>query len=255
VFATVRPVEDFNAVQTLVAGGLSDYEVARRTGIPRATVQNWRRRPLRLRKPLPPAPGDWQPPDPWAYAYLLGLYLGDGHIAVSDKGSAAVLRLYMDERYGLIIAAAANVIRRTVPGPAVRVHPRPGSVAVCASSRVWPVAFPQHGPGRKHERPIRLTGWQVQLTTRHPKALLRGLIHSDGCRTVNRFTVALPESGRREYAYPRYFFSNHSIDIQRIFCHHCELLGIKWTQSKPYMLSVSDRTSVSLLDSFVGPKE
>jgi hypothetical protein len=161
----------------------------------------------------------------------------------------------MDARYPVLIAAAENAIIRTAPETEVRTRRRSGCVEMSTSDPIWPLAFPQHGPGRKHERPIRLTGWQVQLTTRHPKALLRGLIHSDGCRTVNRFTVALPESGRREYAYPRYFFSNHSIDIQRIFCHHCELLGIKWTQSKPYMLSVSDRTSVSLLDSFVGPKE
>jgi hypothetical protein len=116
------------------------------------------------------------------------------------------------------------------------------------------VAFPQHGPGRKHERVIELADWQRELTTRHPKALLRGLIHSDGCRCVNRFTTRLPQGGDREYSYVRYFFSNHSLGIQRIFASHCELLGIKWTQSKPFMLSVSDRASVAMLDSFIGPK-
>jgi len=113
---------------------------------------------------------------------------------------------------------------------------------------------PQHGPGRKHTRPIELTDWQLELTTRHPKAVIRGLIHSDGCRTVNRFTIRLPKGGDREYAYVRYFFSNHSLGIQRIFASHCELLGVRWTQSTPFMLSVSDRASVALLDSFIGPK-
>ena len=64
----------------------------------------------------------------------------------------------------------------------------------------------------------------------------------------------LLQSGLSAYEISRYFFSNHSIDIQRIFCDHCELMGIRWTQSKPLMLSVSDRTSVALLDSFIGPK-
>jgi hypothetical protein len=43
--------------------------------------------------------------------------------------------------------------------------------------------FPQHGPGRKHERPIVLAGWQQSITRRHPKQLIRGLIDSDGCRS------------------------------------------------------------------------
>jgi len=56
------------------------------------------------------------------------------------------------------------------------------------------------------------------------------------------------------YAFQSYFFSNHSLGIQRIFASHCELLGVRWTQSTPFMLSVSDRASVALLDSFIGPK-
>ncbi len=67
--------------------------------------------------------------------------------------------------------------------------------------------FPQHGPGRKHRRPMTLTGWQRALVDEHPQEFLRGLIHSDGCRVTNRFTVALPSSRRAENAYPRCFFS------------------------------------------------
>jgi hypothetical protein len=36
--------------------------------------------------------------------------------------------------------------------------------------------FPQHGPGRKHERPIRLEPWQELIVAAHPKAMVRGLI-------------------------------------------------------------------------------
>jgi hypothetical protein len=39
-----------------------------------------------------------------------------------------------------------------------------------------------------------------------------------------------------------------------IFCEHCELLGIRWTQSNPRNISVSHRKSVALLDEFIGPK-
>jgi hypothetical protein len=42
--------------------------------------------------------------------------------------------------------------------------------------------------------------------------------------------------------------------ISQIFCEHCELLGIHWTQSSFKNISISHRESVAILDSFVGPK-
>ena len=122
-----------------------------------------------------------------------------------------------------------------------------------ASTR-WPLLFPQYGRGRKHERPIRLQTWQQDLVDTFPQELLRGLIHSDGCRTVNRFTTTLPSGRVAEYAYPRYFFTNISADIRELFCRTCEVLGIRWTQSNHRNISVSHRRSVAALDAFVGPK-
>ena len=87
-----------------------------------------------------------------------------------------------------------------------------------------------------------------------PEPFLRGLIHSDGCRTVNRFKTKLPSGRVAEYAYPRYFFSDQSADIRGLFCEFCERLGVRWTQSNPRNISVSHRRSVALLDEFVGPK-
>ena len=114
--------------------------------------------------------------------------------------------------------------------------------------------FPNTGPGRKHTRSIRLTAWQREIVDEHPRPFLRGLIHSDGCRTVNRFNTKLPSSRVAVYAYPRYFFSNQSADIRGLFCEYCERLGIRWTQSNPRHISVSHRDSVARLDEFVGPK-
>jgi len=87
-----------------------------------------------------------------------------------------------------------------------------------------------------------------------PRPFLRGLIHSDGCRVVNRFTTTLPSGRVAEYAYPRYFFSNLSADIRALFCEYCERLGIRWTQSNHRNISVAQRRSVALLDEFIGPK-
>ena len=86
-----------------------------------------------------------------------------------------------------------------------------------------------------------LAEWQREIVDGHPEQFLRGLIHSDGCRTVNRFTTTLPSGRVAEYAYPRYFFSNLSADIRGLFCAYCERLGVRWTQSNPRNISVSHR--------------
>lgn len=48
-----------------------------------------------------------------------------------------------------------------------------------------------------------MVDWQPAIVDEHPQPLIRGLIHSDGWRGLNRVTVK-----GREYAYPRYQFSN-----------------------------------------------
>ena len=132
----------------------------------------------------------------------------------------------------------------------VSVRPRSGCAAVHVQSagKRWLDAFPQHGPGRKHERPIVLTQWQWEIVGRHRGDFVRGLIHSDGCRTINRFTTRLPSGRLAEYAYPRYFFSNLSPDIRDLFSEACDALGVRWSRSSSRNISVSHRRSVALLD-------
>jgi len=111
----------------------------------------------------------------------------------------------------------------------------------------------QIGEHGKHSRAITLQPWQQEILDARPWEFIRGLIHSDGCRVTNWATRRVGEELRR-YEYPRYFFTNYSGDIRRIFCDHCDLLGIRWTQSNARNISVSHRDSVAILDSFVGPK-
>ena len=89
---------------------------------------------------------------------------------------------------------------------------------------------------------------------RHTWSFVRGLIHSDGCRTVNRCKTRLPSGRVAEYAYPRYFFSNLSSDIRGLFCESCDSLGVRWRQSNHRNISISHRASVALLDKHIGPK-
>lgn len=196
----------------------------------------------------------WYPPDPESYAHLLGLYLGDGW--VWEAGRTFGLRLALDARYPAIIegaaaAMAATGLPRTV---SVRQKADSGSVVVTGYSVRWPEAFPQHGPGRKHTRPIVLADWQEEIVAAAPEQFLRGLVESDGCRTINRFTTLLPSGRRATYAYPRYFFSNESADIRGLFCATCDRLGIRWTASSRRNISVARRDDVRRLDAIAGPK-
>jgi hypothetical protein len=250
----VRSIEEKILVGSLLDEGLNDCEISRRTGIPRATVRDWRRKPARkiARRPIGcPACGHAEH-DPEAlpaadYAYLLGLYLGDGCISPHRRG-VFHLRVTLDVRYPLIIEECRQAVAAVIgkrPGLTSQV----GCVAVSSWSKQWPCLFPQHGPGRKHERKIALVDWQQRIVDEHPRALLRGLIHSDGWRGTNRVTVR-----GKQYAYPRYQFCNVSEDIKRIFCDACDALGIEWRRMNAKNISVARRASVARLDEFVGPK-
>jgi hypothetical protein len=197
----------------------------------------------------------WSPPDPLSYSYLLGIYLGDGCLYVSPSGGAQ-LYIACDAAHPRLVADCAAAVSVVAPGCHVGVHPIKDQrcIRVACTWRRWPEVFPQHGPGPKHDRPIVLEPWQREIVDRFPREFLRGLIHSDGCRTINRFKTRLPSGRVAGYAYPRYFFSNLSADIRGLFCEYCERLGIRWTLSNHRNVSVSHRASVALLDEFVGPK-
>ncbi len=57
----------------------------------------------------------------------------------------------------------------------------------------------------------------------------------------------------RNWAYPRYSFSNRSADIRAIFCAACDALDLHWTLA-PHTVYVSRMRDVARLDEFVGPK-
>ena len=182
------------------------------------------------------------------YAYLLGQYLGDGYIAAHPRG---VYRLVITacDWYPKIIAECADAIRLVMPRNTVEFNGGEGCIRVSSYSKHWPCLFPQHGPGRKHERPIELARWQQAVVNDDPRAFIRGLLHSDGCRVMNRVHVR-----GRWYAYPRYFFSNESDDIRMLFGDACDLVGVEWRHNRRNSISVARRRSVALLDEFVGPK-
>jgi hypothetical protein len=244
----VRSDREVELVMHLVRDGLTDVAIARSTFVPRSTVREWRAKGRRRHGAgCPMCDDSARPLRPASYAYLLGLYLGDGYI--SRLGGAWQLRIFLDRRYPGIIGEACAAILTLRPKNPARLIQREGCVAVSACWKHWPCVFPQHGPGRKHERSIVLTDWQQQIVDDQPDGMLRGLIHSDGWRGTNRVTV-----GGRSYAYPRYNFDNRSADIRALFCSACDAVGVRWTVMSETTISVARRASVARLDEFVGPK-
>jgi hypothetical protein len=244
----------YEAVMALLGTGLSDYRIALQTDVNRSTVRNWRlgtHPPQTIQRAELAAA--WSVQDVPSYCYLLGAYLGDGTVHARRGLSLTIVN---DRRYPGISTEILDAMARTFPGRRPRVHPSSTgeSDILCISHPAIERAFPQHGVGRKHLRPIVLTDWQLELTRAHPASLLRGLIHSDGCRVINRFRTKLPRGRVAEYSYVRYFFSNLSADIRRIFVDHCNLLEIHVTQSNHRNLTVSHRRSVAILEQIVGPK-
>jgi hypothetical protein len=231
-------------VLDLAKCGVNQSMIARIMFIPRSTVRDWlkpqdpRRRPRAPQVNLASLPG----PD---YSYLLGFYLGDGSISKHRRG-VYKLRIVCDSKYTDIIDECVAAMQAVMPSNRVSIQRLPyNAVVIGCYSKNWPILFPQHGPGLKHKRKIALAAWQQDIVDQHPREFLRGLIHSDGCRVLNHV------NGK---GYPRYFFSQVSDDIRRIFCDTCDLLGVQWRLNRWNSVSVARAPSVAILDSFIGPK-
>ena len=235
----------------LIASGLSQNAASKQLGVSRAAIRDW------LRDPTPKATSRTAVPDvkaldPWAYAHLLGLYLGDGHIAAMRRG-VHQLRITCDDKYPGIIAEASLSMHRVRPLARVFLNPQVGCTNVCSYWKHWPTVLPQHGPGPKHRRRIALEAWQRDIVEIEPGRFLRGLFHSDGCRVMN-WTVQTVAGMPKRYEYPRYHFSNESKDIIGICTWALDLVGIPWRLPRRNVVSVARREGVAAMDEFVGPK-
>jgi hypothetical protein len=243
----MRSAKEFETVRRLIAAGVNDCAIARQMDIPRTTVRDWRRRPQVRSRDSCASPWfahDFSSLPARAYSYLLGLYLGDG--CVSRRRRVWCLRVTLDEKYPGIIDRCREAIDVLMPGQhAATRHRADGCVEVSLYSKHWPCLLPQHGPGKKHLRPIRLEPWQEVLVKEATEEFVRGLIDSDGCRVV---------ANDRGVPSVRYHFSNRSDDIRGLFCAALDDLGIAWTRPGRYQVAVYRKAAVARLDEFVGPK-
>jgi hypothetical protein len=235
----------------LLSGGLTLSQTSRAVGVSRAALRDWR-----AGVPRPggshecPGCGD-APLNRRGYAALLGFYLGDGCISAAARYFA--LRVSCDASHPGIIEDVALQISQVRPGGNVWNVSAPGVVVVQSNWKHWPCLFPQHGPGRKHERPIMLDEWQRDIVEEYPADFLRGLLHSDGSRVANWATREV-RGVRKRYDYPRWQFTNHSSDIRHLCSWALDLLDLPWRQSNWKTISVSRRDAVARLDDLVGLK-
>lgn len=248
---------------SLLRGGTKNAEVARRLNVPVGTIGHWKHTDRAKRGECPGAHNpecprcDGSALDAHAYAYALGLYLGDGHISHYSGHRVPSLRITCDDAWPGLMDAAEQALRRVFPFNQVCRTRKGGCHDVKVCSKHLVCLFPQHGPGRKHERRISLEGWQQEIVDAHPWEFIRGLIHSDGCRVTN-WTTRIVAGVKKRYEYPRYFFTNKSDDIRKLCTDTLAKVGVQWTilarGSDPLNVSIARKASVALMDAHIGPK-
>ena len=181
------------------------------------------------------------------YVELLGLYLGDGHIVRTARSYR--LRVFMDSVYpGINEDVRALLDRCFARNDVGLARSSKGTTTILSVySSHLPCLFPQHGPGKKHTRPIVLEDWQRSLVWDAPMHFIRGCILSDGCYFVNR-------TGR--YRYPSYEFANSSEDIADLFTAACDRIGVEYRRYRARLtrIRIYKRDSVAVLLRAVGQK-
>ncbi|MFI7100327.1 helix-turn-helix domain-containing protein [Streptomyces sp. NPDC050161] len=248
---------------TQLRTGARNADVARALGVPTGTISYWRHLDRAGRGECPGAHTpkcprcDGRELDDAAYAYLLALYLGDGHIIRYSGHRVPSLMITCGDDWPGLMDACEAAMRAVFPDNSVcRVRKTGCHNVKIYSAHLW-CMFPQHGEGKKHERPIVLEPWQQQIVDAHPWEFVRGLIHSDGCRIIN-WTTRSVGGTRKRYEYPRYLFANKSDDIRRLFSDTLTKVGVEWTVlargSDPFTVSVARKASVALMDAHIGPK-
>lgn len=252
----MRTKEEQEAIQDCWERKYSQNKASKILGISRSTIKDYYRRlntgtypnwkQERDSKSLGLHPCGFDPHRAYQYAYALGFYLGDGCIS---KGPRAYrLRIFQDARYVKLIKEQQQTLQDLFENNKVSLAKHgENCIAISVYSNALPSLFPQHGKGKKHNRQIVLDDWQKQIVEKHPKAFIKGLIISDGCRFVGK-------ANNQTYEYVNYQFTNYSKDIRDLFVWACTLIGVKTTEYK-HCNMIRTRKDVEILEDFIGKKE
>ena len=146
----MRSKEEYEAALELIDQGINDGEVGRRLGISRVTIRGWRTaraagrggRTVSWTGKRRSAAACFRcagtaPFDPKAYAYLLGIYLGDGTLTRSPR-DVYNLRVSCDLKYPDIVNEIATAITIVRGSDTVGFVAGRGCVVVHAYWKHWP---------------------------------------------------------------------------------------------------------------------
>ena len=141
-----RPSHQAVRALELHRAGLNNCEISRATGIPRSTIRE-RITPRYVRR-TGPDQGCFRclgyEPAGRTYAYLLGLYLGDGCLTASRK-QVWHLRIFRDQRYVGLIRECEQAVGAMTPRR-VSTKQRIGCVEIGAWWKHWIHLFRSTGP-------------------------------------------------------------------------------------------------------------
>lgn len=208
---------------------------------------------------------NWSEDQQKAYSYLLGFYLGDGHLAYDRKRKSRSYTFVITNHieFDVMNQRIKDNIKCLFPNKEIATYQKcsqdrkSNGIDIKVTGICLNLLFP-HGDGRKHTRKIELTDWQNKLTEKYPQEFIKGLIESDGCRFAPR--------KKQCPTYIIYQFSNCSIDIHKILQNIATRIGLKFTfrtvireksaknRAPSYWTCFNDRESFKILESFIGPK-
>lgn len=196
----------------------SHRKIAKELGVDHGTINYWKKKDFILEKTVQADLNDENVQK--AYAYILSLYLGDGHIVKFRRTYR--FRISQDGKYPNLVKRHIKEIQIILPTNKVNVGLVKGSNVrvVYTCSNILPDLFPQHGPGKKYTRKIELQPWQLDICKKYPWQFLEGFIHSDGSIYNDR-------------GYEMICFTNRSLDIIQFFMDFCNMLEVKYTLKNP----------------------
>lgn len=265
----VLPTDTIQKIHRLRDEGVSKRQVSRQLSIDYGTVRKWWDKDARVAQSAEATDlksvkygFESHPGYQSTYAYVLGLYLGDGYINIQNqKYQVYKLRIAQESRFADLIAEHITALETLFPRNTVGTfnHTHAKCCDIYVHSKELNQWFPQHGVGAKHTRPIILETWQQKIIQLFPESFIRGLMQTDGSRYIHR-------QGRYEYV--KYNFTNVSKDVVDLLCAACDNLNIPWTiHSRPnttpngdkslymkYTVTFNRRDAVTQLESIVGPK-
>lgn len=187
-------------ILTLNSQGLNQSQIAKKLNVSRAVVRSRINGFKPIKEDFDPSKLSYN-----EYAYLLGVYLGDGYI--SKLGRTFRLRIYLHLNEIEIRNRVIHSLEKILSDNKISFGQYDRGVkctVISCYSNLLPQLFPQHGIGKKNSREIILVPWQMEILEKSYEFLLCGLIDSDG--------TYYEEKGQG-----RYNFTNTSVDIINIF--------------------------------------